>query len=575
MSAAGGKGLNPQIPDSRHRETEAGGGAVANPSRKRDIIEILMAGMGAEGFDELSAREESLSQGWIALMVGTMVQEGVSPDVAVASAKGNAEILRYIEGNGLEVHAKGAASWHVEPRLNPKGLPVWWGNVKRGAELGGVVIGKDAVNPRLILDPTEGALVYADLFATWGKATDDEGGAGRTFDPYIMGYREFCDALLEGGVLSQEGHDALLEVVGQEPETHLVASIIPSTSDMNHSLTGSKGLCVALPEWAAGQESVPVTPRAGSKSKESWQMRAGTEEARAYLTDAKGDGLFLQAVASVVEGIRHDPESKDCAAVGNGMVWITSNALLNLLADKTSDVKKVIKRNDRKADLKKVEAAMMLLSTVRVNGYYPDGSPMDSVPYLVAQRREVVICNGQPYRDVWGISIGVPTVFDTVAGNMRQVHSYPRRPREVYGDNHRLMDSRDISADVMVKNILSQARGELYPSGKGGKKTSTVQRSWDSIFEELTPLGTVAGKKLTSRQKLNIRKSVENALNDAKAEARDDAKSGGKPVYISAWTTTKSGKGGGVRGKGGYGNLVVKASKTYFKGCDEPVDLGF
>lgn len=566
MSAAGGRGLNPQIPDSRHREAEEGG-AVA------DINLTLMKVMGMKGFDELVDHEDPedvVTDALMALMVATMLQEGVPSDVALASAKGNAEIYRYIEGNRLRPRGRDAASWHVDPRTNSKGLPLWWGHVNRGTVLGGVEIGTSAlVDPILVLDPVKGAFVFAH--SMWSPVDEEDG-----FDPNIMGYREFCDALLEGGVLSQEGHDALLEVVSQEPETHLVASIIPGTSDMNHSLTGSKGLRTALPEWAAGQESVSITPRAGSRSKESWQMRAGTDEARAYLTDAKGDGPFLQAVASVVEGIRHDPESKDCAAVENGMVWITSNAILNLLADKTSDVRKVIKRNDRKADLKKVEAAMMLLSTVRVNGYYPDGSPMNSVPYLVAQRRDVVICNGQPYRDVWGISITVPTVFDTVAENMRQVHSYPRRPREVYGENHRLMDSRDISADVIVKNLLSRARGELYPSGRGpGKKTSTVQRSWDSIFEELTPLGAVAGKKLTSRQKLNIRKSVENALNDAKAEARDDAKSGGKPVYISAWTTTKSGKGGGVRGKGGYGNLVVKASKTYFKGCDESVDLGF
>lgn len=319
----------------------------------------------------------------------------------------------------------------------------------------------------------------------------------------------------------------------------------------NHSLM-AKVFNDGLMSIAMGEPEYTLTPKSG-KSKEVYRLTGSAGSASTFIS-LNGNPEILKAVLETVRTLKQD--AKAAEFVYNGRVWFTVNTILQEMRRTTAGT---VNGKDNRKQRELVDAALLAASSMQIVGSDPTGKPIDTTYVLNAERRGKVTFRGEVYTNVWGFPIDSATLND-YANELGHSWNYPL----LNMDTPLTMDQAWINR--YLKDLLNEARGKLYTTGKDGepnkrrRKTWKVERLWGRIFELAHP-----AKQLSSRQKANLVKQFETVLTalakmDGKGELRD-----GMPLYITAYSERDSSRG---RGKGAWVKLVIQCS-TNFKAFSE------
>ena len=336
--------------------------------------------------------------------------------------------------------------------------------------------------------------------------------------------------------LKDEGNKVLEEVQ--------LANIKLNESFSNHSLI-LKTLDDGLFHIAMGNDDWELGPRSGN-SQESYKLTASKGACSDFFKNG-GNAEIAKTVIQTVYAIRSDESAE--TFIKNGRIWITLNTIVQEMRRTNAGT---VSAKDYKNDREMVDRALLAVSGAQIVGTKANGEPVNSIYVMNAVRRDAVVFNNQTYYDVWGFETDVTTAND-YAKDLGQTHRYPllKMGKPLTFD--------EAWIDRYLKDILNQARNELYTTDKNGNPRPTkatkarVVRSWDAIFTRIHPVG-----ELESRKKTAVVKKFEKMLNVlAEMDCRDELRVG-YPMSIKAYSERDARRG---RGRGAWVNLVVECKR--------------
>lgn len=351
-------------------------------------------------------------------------------------------------------------------------------------------------------------------------------------------------------LLAAQIHEKMLQKSADGTQTVPLAQYSKTFSFQNHDFA-SKAID-GLFSIAMGESKYEIAPRKTARN-ERYALTA-SPDACAELFQVRGANTEqVRAILDTVQSLKEDPRAADF--LHEGRVWFTVNKIVEETLRTSSGT---ISGKDNRTAQELVDSALKAASGAQIVGTSEDGSPTNVLYLLDAVRLDTVEYNGETYHDVWGISVSTRTYQDYAKERGRYYkYGLPESSRPFTLDT--------VAAHNYVSDIMRELRGKLYYTIQRGKRkgqivarkkpdTFTVTRSWDAIFDLMSPT-----RKLDSRQKDRVVKAFEEALTDL---VREEAhgRHEGAPIYVRAWSERDGGKG---RGKGAWRNLCVEATRNF------------
>jgi len=340
-------------------------------------------------------------------------------------------------------------------------------------------------------------------------------------------------------------------VVGSkiDPEQQAIEEVTLAQFDLgesfvNHSLAMKtiKGMLAI----AFGEESYTLTPKGNSRSSETYQLTGSTKTLSTFFAEDNGNEQEMARILETVHALITDKRAE--GFVYNGRVWFTTAKILEEMS--RTDAGTIRGRNYEKR-MKLVDDALIAASGLQISGVDATGKTLNVEYFINAIRRNAVTFNGNTYRDVWGFNINGWTVND-YAAELEHAYRYP-----ALLDMDKPLTVEQAAIDRYLKDKMHEARGKLYTKAGNpvkGRKSWVQTLSWDTIFEDFSPL-----RKMDGRQKKKLVEDFEKVLTVlANMDARNKLPPG-RPLYINAYSERDGGKG---RGSGKWRNLVIEYRNT-------------
>lgn len=355
-------------------------------------------------------------------------------------------------------------------------------------------------------------------------------------------------AFARGTIAAYEKMKGEVKSADEEPEEVTLARYKTDNAFSNHSfiMNSLNGIYdIAFNDKKPYYEISPK--KAGSREK--YRLTGSSDAASRFLYECGGNSELLKDVLETVHTLRTDRRAEGFLC--NGRVWFTVNTIVEEMRRTTGGT---VTAKNYPNDRQVVDAALMFASGAQVVGVKPNGDPLDVTYLLNAIRRDKIVFNEAEYRDVWGFSVDATTIND-YARDIDQYYCYPLLA------SSKPLTISEAWVDRYLRDVLNEARGELYKKGKNKAPTIRSARVkhyekkilWDTIFKTASPM-----KEPSSRQKQKIVDTFERVLKlQADMEKRGEMREG-MPLYINAHSVRDASRG---RGRGAWVKLVIDCSR--------------